>query len=257
MIGTGRKRGSWIVKAGAIAALIAIWEAASLIVHEQIILPSPWVTALDLEKLFVSPSFWAAVGTTVLRGFAGFVISCGAGVIVGIAAGALSAIRSAVAPLLTVLKATPVMSVILLALIWFAAGWVPVFVAFLMVFPIVCGNIIEGIRNADRNLLAMCAVYRIPRRRIVSSLYLPSVFPYLIAAMSTSLGLTWKVVIAAEVLSQPLHAIGTGLALAKFRLDTADVFAWTVVAIVLSALSEGALGWAERKIPWRRQLLGD
>jgi len=53
------------------------------------------------------------------------------------------------------------------------------------------------------------------------------------------LGLTWKVVIAGEVLAQPLHGIGTGMFQAKLYLETGEVFAWTVCAIVLSAVTEG------------------
>ena len=253
--GTPGKKGL-LIKIAAVAFLLVVWEAAALLEHAQIILPSPLETLRKLGILLISEDFWSAVGATVLRGLVGFFISFLAGIAVGIASGASSLIRSAVSPLLTVLRATPVMSVILLALIWFAAGWVPVFVAFLMVFPIVCGNVIEGIRSTDRNLLDMARVYLIPQRRVVSGIYLPSIVPYLVAALSTSLGITWKVVIAAEVLSQPLHAVGTGLELAKYRLDTAEVFAWTAVAILLSALSEGALGWAERRIPWRRDSVG-
>ncbi|HUX21855.1 MAG TPA: ABC transporter, partial [Spirochaetia bacterium] len=78
-----------------------------------------------------------------------------------------------------------------------------------------------------------------------------------VAAMSSAVGITWKVVIAAEVLSQPLHAVGSGLQLSKYRLDTAGVFAWTAVAIVLTALSEQGLELVDRSIPWRRKRDGD
>jgi NitT/TauT family transport system permease protein len=177
--------------------------------------------------------------------------------VLGVAAGASSLARSGISPILTVLRATPVMSVILLALIWFQSNWVPVFVAFLMVFPILCGNTIEGVRNVDRGLLKMAQVYGVRRRRVIAGIYLPSIIPYLLAAMTSAVGITWKVVIAAEVLSQPLHAVGSGLQLAKYRLDTADVFAWTVIAIVLTALSEQGLELVDRSIPWRRNRDGD
>lgn len=246
-----RRRSRWVT-VGSILVLLVLWEAVARIIGSQIIVPTPAATFIKLVRLLATPSFWTSVAATVSRGVLGFVISLAAGVLVGVAAGASSLIRSGVSPVLTVLRATPVMSVILLALIWFRTDWVPVFVAFLMVFPILCGNVMEGVRNVDVGLLRMAGVYEIPRKRVIAEIYLPSAVPYLIAAMRSAVGITWKVVVAAEVLSQPLHAVGTGLQLSKYRLDTAGVFAWTFVAIALTALSERALEWIERRIPWHR-----
>lgn len=252
-----RKRRSRWTKFFAVVLLLLVWEAAAQIVASPIIIPSPTATAVQLYHLLLTASFWSAVGATILRGALGFLISFALAVIVGVAAGASEVVRSGVSPVLTVLRATPVMSVILLALIWFQSNWVPVFVAFLMVFPILCGNVIEGVRNVDRGLLQLAGVYGVRRKRVVAEIYLPSSVPYLFAAMTSTVGITWKVIIAAEVLSQPLHAVGTGLELAKYRLDTAAVFAWTAVAVALTALSEQGVEWIERRIPWRGERHGD
>jgi len=67
------------------------------------------------------------------------------------------------------------------------------------------------------------------------------------------LGLTWKVVIAGEVLAQPLHGIGTGMFQAKLYLETGEVFAWTVCAIVLSAVTEGLLNLVTKRLPGRKR----
>ena len=251
-----RPRSRW-VKAASVVVLLLAWELAARVIGSEIIIPTPVETFTKLLHLLLTAAFWSDVGATVGRGALGFAISLAAGLVVGVAAGASSLFRSGVGPLLTVLRATPVMSVILLALIWFQTQWVPVFVAFLMVFPIVCGNVIEGVRNVEVNLLRMASVYNIRRRRVILGVYLPSALPYLMAAMTSAVGITWKVVVAAEVLSQPLHAVGTGLQLAKYRLDTAAVFAWTFVAIALTALSEQGREWVDRRIPWRRSSDGN
>lgn len=253
---TRQGRSRWVAVL-AVAVLLLIWEAAARIVASPIIIPLPGTTALRLFHLLLSGGFWSAVGATVLRGVVGFSISLVAGIVVGVAAGASSVVRSGVSPILTVLRATPVMSIILLALIWFQSNLVPVFVAFLMVFPILCGNMIEGVRNVDPRLLRMSKVYGVARRRVILEVYLPSAVPYLIAAMTSAVGITWKVVIAAEVLSQPIHAVGTGLQLAKYRLDTADVFAWTFVAIALTAVSEQILDRIDRRVRWRGNRSGN
>lgn len=252
----GGNGGRW-AKVGVVLLLLLLWEVAARVVASPIILPGPLATGERLARLALESGFYRAVGATVLRGLLGFSISLGAAVLLGVAAGVSRLVRTSLAPVLTVLRATPVMSVILLALIWFRTSWVPVFVAFLMVFPILCGNVTEGVRNVDRRLVHMAGVYGVRGMRIVREVYLPATVPYLVAGMSSAVGITWKVIVAAEVLSQPFHAIGSGLELAKYRLDTAAVFAWTIVAIVLTAWSERAVAWAERRVPWRRQVDAD
>jgi NitT/TauT family transport system permease protein len=140
------------------------------------------------------------------------------------------------------------MSVILLALIWFTTGTVPIFSAFLMAFPIITGNIIQGILEVDRHYIEMAEVFKVKKSRILFELSIPSVIPYFLAGASTALAITWKVVVAAEVLSQPLAAIGTGMFAAKVRLDTAEVLAWSMVAILLSSATEKAFAVIIRRM---------
>jgi NitT/TauT family transport system permease protein len=221
-----------------IVLLLGGWKLASLVISSEIILPAPEVTILKTLRFFIDPAFYHAVGLTLLRGIAGFAISCGAGVIVGIAAGSRPRFHYLIRPFLSTVKATPVMSVILIALIWFSTGTVPIFSAFLMAFPIITGNMIQGIREVDADLLKMARVFNVPKGRVLAGLTIPSVFPFFLSGASTALGITWKVVIAAEVLAQPLRAVGTGLYDAKVRLETAEVFAWTIIAIAVSAATE-------------------
>jgi len=218
--------------------ILVIWKVLAGVVGADIILPPPEAAAGKLLSLFSTPSFWSAVGYTVIRGIAGFLLSFLFGTIIGIAAGMSSFFRALVRPVLQIIRSTPVMAVILIAVMWFTSDAVPIFVAFLMSFPIVCQNVIEGIGGVDSRLLEMASVYRISSRDVLIHVSIPAIVPYLTAAATATLGLTWKVVIAAEVLSLPLHAVGTGMQFAQINLEAAEVFAWTIVAVLLSFLSE-------------------
>jgi len=237
----------------AVIALLAAWEIASLLIGSDIILPSPEHTFREFYFLLSARDFWPALGSTLLRGAVGFIVSCIAGVIIGIPAGLKPGFRIFVRPLLSIVRTVPVMSIILLALIWFHSGAVPVFVSFLMSFPIVCGNVIEGVGQSENLLVEMAHQYRVSRRTTLLHVYIPSVFPFFIAGASTAMGITWKVVIAAEVLAQPVRAMGTGLQEARIQLNTAEVFAWTVAAVLVSVASEKLLERAVRKVPWRKR----
>ena len=72
-------------------------------------------------------------------------------------------------------------------------------------------------------------------------MYLPHCLPYFSAGALTSLGLAWKAGIAAEVLCTPNHSIGKQVYDAKVYMETAEVFAWTLVVILLSLALEKLL----------------
>jgi NitT/TauT family transport system permease protein len=191
--------------------IAVIWKLVSLFVKSEIILPSPEKTILSLLNLLKTKDFFIIILLSIERGLVGFIISLILGLLVGFLCGFSKIFNKIFEPILVIIRSTPVMSVILIALIWFKSNNVPVFASFLMSFPIICTNVKEGINNIDNRLLNMAAIYKIKKRRIISEIYFPSILPFLIAAISTSFGIGWKVVIAAEVLSQPKYAIGTSL----------------------------------------------
>jgi len=248
----GRRWKTALVSLAAVAALFAIWWLVSLWIDAAIILPPPPAVAAELLRFVISVDFWISVGVTFYRGIVGFLISLGIGVTVGIAAGISLPVHALFKPLITVIRATPVMSVVLIALLWFRTGTVPVFSTFLIAFPVVTQNIIVGIRQTDPGLLAMGRAYGLSPSRRLRYISIPSVIPYLLSGAETALGLTWKVVVAAEVLSIPSFGVGSEMQLAQMSLETAQVFAWTVTAILLSSFSQWIFSLCTDRLPWSR-----
>ena len=80
-----------------------------------------------------------------------------------------------------------------------------------------------------------------PRLKTVRLVYLPSVRPYFLSAVVTSLGLAWKSGVAAEVLCRPAWAVGTQIVQARDYLETPSLFAWTLVVLLLSLALEKLL----------------
>ncbi len=245
------RRGYVVVFAG-VASILVVWKIASNVIGAEIILPSPERTVAEVFSVVSSPRFFASVLATTRRGIVGFLVSAGLGVVFGIAAGLSRSIGNGLRPSIVVIQSTPVMAVILLALIWFRTETVPVFVAFLMTFPIVFGNVRDGIGTVDPHLIEMARVYRVSRTRTLLSVYIPSVTPFFLAGMRTALALTWKVVIAAEILSQPRYGIGSEMNEARIFLITARVFAWTIIAISLAAVGDATMYAVSRAVTGRR-----
>ena len=152
---------------------------------------------------------------------------------------------------MTAIKAVPVASFIILVLIWVPSRNLSVVISFLMVLPIVYTNVLNGIRSMDGQLLEMARVFRVPLSRRIRYIYLSQLLPFLRTAFSLSLGLCWKAGIAAEVIGIPDGSIGERLYESKVYLQTADLFAWTLVIVALSIGFEKCFLWAVDRIVLR------
>jgi len=232
--------------------IVVLWKIASIMVGSEIIIPSPESTIYGLVSIVSSENFLQIILETIIRVLEAFLVSCIAGIVVGLITGFSKTINALFKPFLVVMMSTPVISFILLALIWFKTEQIPVFVAFLVIFPIISVNVSEGIKNIDFKLVQMAKAYRVKGIRILTEIYLPSITSYLVAGISTAVGIGWKVVVTAEVLSQPRYAVGTSMETAKAYLETSTVFAWTIIAILLSFLFEKLIRLVEARIfKWR------
>lgn len=220
---------------------VAVWEAAALAVHKEVLVADPLTVLSRLWELGGTGAFWISVAGSVGRILFGFLMAVVLGSIVACVTARLAVINALFAPLAAVIKATPVASFIILALVWLDTGNIPTFTSFLMAFPILWGNVHQGIRQVDPALREVALAYRMPWVKCLTRLYIPSVMPFFSAACTTGLGLAWKAGIAAEVLCTPRNSIGKELYSAKIYLETPDVFAWTLVVIILSFFIEKLL----------------
>jgi NitT/TauT family transport system permease protein len=221
-----------------IAALLLCWEAAARISGSELILPGPLPVLNRFMALVKTERFLRSLLNSLIRVILGIGISAPLGILLGIASGLNPRVRAFFRPLFSVISATPVMSVILIAFLILGQERTPVFTAFLMVFPVMAANTMAGIGAVDGGLKEVAALYRLSRWEKLRRLYIPSLTPFLLGGLHSALSLCWKVVVAAEVLVQPLRALGTGMQTAKAQLETAELFAWTAATVSAAALSE-------------------
>ena len=227
----------------AVVFWLLVWQGASMALaalypHGHLLLASPLSTLVRLGQLAVTAAFWQSIASSTLHIFGGFLLSCAAAVVLAALSARFRAVRELLAPLVAVVKSVPVVSFIILALVWLDAGSLPLFISALMVFPPVYLNVLAGIDSADPKLLEMARVFRVPFRRTLKGIWLPQVLPYFRAAVSLALGLCWKAGVAAEVIGLPSGTIGERLYTAKVYFQTPDLFAWTAVILAVSVLLE-------------------
>ncbi len=217
---------------------LLVWQIASLLLNQDILLVSPAEVLVRLSQLALTPSFWQVVLFSCLRIFLGFLLGIVLGVFMAIAAYLSPLLAQLFKPLIVVVKATPVASFIILALLWIPSKNLSVFMAFLMVLPIIYSNVEAGIQSTDPKLLEMARLFRVPFKRQVSYIYVSQVMPFFRSASVLALGLAWKAGIAAEIIGIPTGSIGEKLYQAKVYLNTPDIFAWTLTVILLSFVLE-------------------
>lgn len=224
----------------AVALWVALWWVAAKRIGVELILPTPLAVIKALGGLFAQKGFFGKVLLSMLRILGGFGVGVLCGAVFAVAAYLFSAVRIFLAPLMKVVRATPVASFILIAILWLPSNVVPAFIALLMVVPIVYGNVYTALIGTSRELSEMTAMYGFDLVKKIVYLYAPTLLPYLGAACATSLGLAWKSGIAAEVLCVTKNSIGEGLYLSNIYFETANLFAWTVTVVVMSVLLECA-----------------
>lgn len=221
-----------------VAGWLAVWQLVSMWIGNDILMVGPAAAAAALWKNIAMASFWQTIGCSVLRIAAGFLAGLLAGLLLAAASARFSLLEEALAPVLALVKAIPVASFVVLFLIWWRSDVLSCAVGFCVVLPNIYINTIEGIRAADGRLLEMAKVFGVRGRERFFYIYRPALKPFLDSGIRVSVGMCWKSGVAAEVIGTPMYSIGERLYMSKIYLDTAGVFAWTGVAILLSVLFE-------------------
>lgn len=219
---------------------LCIWQVGAMAVGKELLLPYPIKVFARIGKLCLTSELYKTIGISFLRIFTGMIIGTVLGILGGIATAFSKLAKAFFAPMLAVFKSAPIASFIILLLLWLSRDIVPIVIAVLIVLPVVWSNVEMGIRSSDKDLLEMSKAYKMTPAAKARYIYFPTVMPYFIASLRSSLGMSWKAGIAAEALILPLVAIGTQIYESKYNLETVDLFAWTVIVIILSVLIEGS-----------------
>ena len=220
---------------------ISLWQLCCVRINKPLLLPSPGMVLKTLISLAQTSLLWTTVAASLGKVLLAFMLAVLVGCLCASLAAAVPAVRSFLHPPISIIRATPVASFTILALVWIQSKWLPVFISFLMVLPMIYENVYKGILSTDSQLLEMAQVYRLSFWKKLRFLYLPAVLPYFSSACVNGLGFAWKSGIAAEVLGLPKMAIGRQIHDSKIYVEIPELFAWTLVVILLSMLLEKLL----------------
>lgn len=217
---------------------LGVWEVTSLIIDSSFLMPDVSETFSAMIDIITDENFLLTVLMTLSRVLLGLAIGIGAGIILAVLSHHVPIANTLISPILSVIKSTPVASFIIVLWALLSGYILPVFIAFLMVMPIVWQNMLDGYSYIDKDLSEVCDVFEFSYRKRAKYLIIPTLRRYLVPAVITSVGLAWKAEIAAEIIDFTDKSIGYYINYAKKDFDSARVFAWTVIIILFSFVLE-------------------
>ncbi len=224
----------WIRKFIIIFGWLLVWQAISMLVGNEILLVGPLEAVGTLIGKLKEISFWQACLGSVLRISLGFLLGLAAGILLAVLSYRFQIMEEILSPVMTLMKAVPVASFVVLFLIWWSSAYLALVISFCITLPNLYVNTLAGMKNTDKKLLEMARVFKMAKKDSFFYIYRPAIKPFWDSAVAIAAGMSWKSGVAAEVIGQPDFAIGEQLYMSKIYLDTAGVLAWTVVVILLS-----------------------
>ena len=232
------KQNSKLISLIVALAWLAAWQIVATLVAEPLFFPSLTSVIKTLVGLLKTKDFYLAVGQSFFRITLGFLVSVAVGTILAAIAAFSKVVRTALSPLMSVVKATPVASFIILALILVSSKSLSTLISFLMALPIIYTNTLSGITEIDKTMFEAADVFGMDVVTRFRHIYFPEAFPYFKAGCSLALGLCWKAGVAAEVIGISAGTIGEKLYDAKIYLDIPELFSYTLVIVAISILFE-------------------
>ena len=219
-----------------IVSLLLIWLILSLVISNDIILPTPMAVVSYLGELIKEKSFYESVIMTFLRAHIGFCVSLIIGGSIALFCFKYRVIEEVLSFWIKGLQTIPQVSFIIFLYFWLDAKWCVYVVILLMAFPIAYFNFSEGLKSIGKDYLDLIQMSNHTWKYLVKKVYLPMCRPALAATIKSALPLSLKVCVMSEVLIYTTAGIGQQLSLAKSALDMTSVCAWTIVFVGLVAL---------------------
>ena len=216
------------------AAAIGIWWLSSLSVPHYI-LPGPARVWDALRLIIANGDLWNNLVVTLWRVAVGFIVAALVGLPFGIFFGANRRAGEFFEPVIPVLNTVSSAIWAIFAIIWFGiSDATTIFVVFMTAMPLIITNVWQGTRTVNSDFIELAQALRMPRRKVMTKIYLPTILPYFFSGSRLAFGFSWRVSLVAETIGSS-SGVGYRLRQAADLIRTDQVFAWTLTLVILMA----------------------
>ncbi|HEX9788836.1 MAG TPA: ABC transporter permease [Candidatus Binatia bacterium] len=218
-------------------AVIGIWWLSSLSVPHYI-LPGPARVWDALQLIIANGDLWNNLGITLWRVAVGFVVAALVGLPFGILLGASKRAGEFFEPVIPVLNTVSSAIWAIFAIIWFGiSNATTIFVVFMTAMPLIITNVWQGTRTVNADFIELAQVLRMPYRKVMTKIYLPTILPYFFSGTRLAFGFGWRVSLVAETIGSS-SGVGYRLRQAADLIRSDQVFAWTLTMVIMMATIE-------------------
>ena len=129
---------------------LAIWEFFAIKIGDSYFMPGVKDTFSALGRLLKSDGFWKYVFTSLSRVAIGLILGIIFGTLFATICHILPLSEVFISPLISIMKTTPIATIILILWFTLSDAKLAIFVVFLIVAPIVWQNVYDGYRSISR-----------------------------------------------------------------------------------------------------------
>ena len=221
-----------------IISIFIIWLFLSLIINNEFAIPKMGDTGKALGDLLSTKTTYYILGKTILRIILTISIAFVTSIILVTLSTLSKKFRTFISPIITLLKTVPVVVVILLFLFMFTRNSAPIFVALLVIMPIMYEALLNGINNIDESIINETRMLSKTNLFVLRKVYLPLTKPYILLSILQSVGLGLKAMVMAELICQTKNSIGREMSDYRSLLEMNYIFAWGLLMITIVIISE-------------------
>jgi NitT/TauT family transport system permease protein len=201
---------------------------------------------------------WGEVLVTLEETVLGFLIGAVLGIVCGIVLGRDKLLADVFSIYIKVANSIP--RIVLGSIFVIALGLgmqSKVALAVVMVFFVVFANAFQGVREADRSLIANARILGASPLQITTSVIVPAAMSWILASLHVSFGFALVGAVVGEFLGSR-HGIGLLISTEQGLFSPAGVFAAMIVLAVVALAADYLLTWAEnRLLKWRPPSFAD
>lgn len=228
-------------KINLVIILLLLWQLLAMVVNKDVIIPYPFDVIKRMLEMLGDPSFYQTILITLSHVCIVVFISVVIAYFLSYLGYKYQMVDQYISPLLSILQAIPNISFIIIVMVWCESLQTVYIVLFLVVFPLLYNNLIQGFKSIDQDLIDVIRSYRLPFFYKFFTIYFPLVKRSLLSALKSSLSLGVKVAVMAEIIAQLPQGVGRAINFSRIQFDMVGVFAWTLWLIVMILVIEGLL----------------
>lgn len=230
---------------------IIVWQLFSLMINSELF-PSFVDIVKNLYEHLVHKELLFHLLITLKRVLISFVFAMTIGIVIGVWMGIFSKNNSISNIFLVIGLNMPAIVTIMICYIWFGlSDFAAILAVVINKVPIIVVNIKEGVKAVDKKYMDLVKIYEIDKKEVLKKIYLPQIYPYIMATTRLTISLIWKIVLVVEFLGRS-NGVGFKISMFFQNFDITSILSYSFAFILLVIFVEMLLNSIDKRLTkWR------